>query len=268
VRIGTTLPQFSEDPERPLAAARLAEDAGLDGVFVFDHLWPLGGDRTRPALHSTTLLAAVVAETRHVTVGTLVARVGLVPDAVLTHVFETLARMAGARLVAGLGTGDLANKPENDAYGVPFAPIADRRLQLVNCCRRLREAGVRTWVGGVSPSARALAAAYADGWNGWAVDPSLFEEAVEELRRDAGDRPAPEATWGGQVLVGRTLEEADAKRARHGMRPGLVHGTVDEVAARLRLLADAGATWAVCAPLDAGEPAAVEALAEVRTRLP
>jgi len=33
VRVGLTLPSFQSEPEKVLAVARAAEDAGLDGVF-------------------------------------------------------------------------------------------------------------------------------------------------------------------------------------------------------------------------------------------
>ena len=236
-----------------MAVARRAEAAGLDGVFVFDHLWPIG-QRMRPALHSTTLLGAIAVETERVTLGTLVARVGLVPDAVLVHSLVSLHRMVGGRLVAALGTGDSLNREENEAYGVPFAPVGERVAALVDCCRRLRAAGVTTWVGGRSAAIREVAAAEADGWNGWAIDAGTF----------AAQAPSgPELTWGGQVLIGRTRAEADAKLRAHGARTGLVSGTVDDLRAHLDALAAAGATWAVCAPLDVGtDPGAVEMLSE------
>ena len=141
--IGITLPQFRHDAEAAITVARRAEAAGLDGVFVFDHLWPMG-QRMRPALHSTTLLGALAAETDRVLLGTLVARVGLVPDAVLVHTLVSLHRMTGGRLIAALGTGDSLNREENEAYGVPFAPVADRVASVVDCCRRLRAAGLGT----------------------------------------------------------------------------------------------------------------------------
>jgi len=75
--------------------------------------------------------------------------------------------------------------------------------------------------------------------------------------------PGRELTWGGQVLVGRTPAESEAKIRAHGSRPGLVSGTVDDLARHFEELAAAGASWAVCAPLDVGaDPAAVEMLAE------
>lgn len=255
--IGVTLPQFRHDAEAAIEVARRAEAAGIDGVFVFDHLWPIG-QRMRPALHSLTLLGALVAETRRVALGTLVARVGLVPDAVLVHSLLTLHRMAGDRLIAALGTGDSLNREENDAYGVAFAPVADRVASVTECCRRLRAAGVTTWVGGRSPAVR-TAAAGAGAWNGWGIDIATFEREAASLA------PGTASTWGGQILIGRTPAEAAAKGRAHGTRPGLVAGTVDDLRSHLDALAAAGASWAVCAPLDVGtDPDAVDLLGAIR----
>jgi alkanesulfonate monooxygenase SsuD/methylene tetrahydromethanopterin reductase-like flavin-dependent oxidoreductase (luciferase family) len=259
VRVGITLPQFRHEAEPALATARRAEAAGLDGIFVFDHLWPLGQPE-RPALHSLVLLGALAVETTRVTLGPLVARVGLVPDAVLVHGYVTLHRMVGDRLVVGLGTGDRANRDENLAYGIPFPPAARRLASLGECCRGLRQAGVRTWVGGRSAAVR-RAAAEADGWNAWGADPGTFAAEAALVP------PGRELTWGGQVLVGRTRAEADAKLAAHGGRPNLVAGTVEDLRRHLEALAAAGASWAVCAPLDIGtDPAAVDLVAEAAPR--
>lgn len=253
--IGVSLPQFRHDAEPALDVARRAEDAGLDGVFVFDHLWPLG-QPMRPALHSMTLLGALAAETRRVTLGPLVARVGLVPNALLVHQLVTLHRITGERLIAALGTGDSANRGENEAYGIPFAPVADRVAAVTRCARALRARGVPTWIGGRSAAVRA-AAAEADGWNGWGTDVATFAAEAASIA------PGRELTWGGQVLVARTQAQAEAKLRAHGARPGLVAGTVDDLVEHLRGLASAGASWAVCAPLDIGtDAAAVEMLAE------
>ncbi len=156
MRLGITLPQFRSDPGPALAVASAAEAAGLDGVFVFDHLWPLGQPH-RPALHSYELLAAVAAETAVVAVGTLVARVGLLPDALFLHALRTLHQLAGDRLIAGLGTGDVANQAENVAYGVGYPSMGERRARLVACSRALTGEGVATWVGGRSSAARRMA---------------------------------------------------------------------------------------------------------------
>ena len=44
VRVGLTLPSFQTEPDKVLVVARAAEDAGLDGVFLFDHLFRRRGD--------------------------------------------------------------------------------------------------------------------------------------------------------------------------------------------------------------------------------
>lgn len=258
MRIGTTLPQFQPDVERCLAVAAKAEGAGLDGVFVFDHLWPLG----RPDgdfISMLPLLAAVAAETSRVRVGPLVARVGVVPDAVLIHQLSTVDLIAGGRLIAGLGTGDKLSAAENLAFGVSY-PSADERLATLTSCARLaHERGLEVWLGGRSEPVRRVAQATGSAVNLWGATPDDLRAALV-----AG---APKVTWGGQVLVGRDADEIEAKRTKMGLRPDLVHGTVDEVARHLSAIADAGATWAVCAPLDIGQPGSVETLALVAERL-
>src|SRR5687768_9169533 len=133
MKIGVTLPQFRPRPGPALEAARAADEAGLDGVFVFDHLWAVGNP-DRPALNAWPLLGALTGVTERAVLGTLVARVSLLPDAVLVHKLETVLRMVGPeRLVAGLGTGDKLSEPENVAYGLPYPPASERRAQLADC---------------------------------------------------------------------------------------------------------------------------------------
>jgi alkanesulfonate monooxygenase SsuD/methylene tetrahydromethanopterin reductase-like flavin-dependent oxidoreductase (luciferase family) len=258
VRLGITLPQFREDPEPALAVARRAEAADLDGAFVFDHLWPLHQPE-RPALHSLTLLGALAAETSRITLATFVARVSLLPDAVLVHTLHSLHRMTDGRFIAGLGTGDRNNRDENLAYGVGFPPAEARARQLIDCCRRLRELGVPTWVGGDSERARGIAADEADGWNAWGLTLDRFASLAAEMPERT------EISWGGQILVGRTQLHAAEKLERHGPRPYLVHGTVEDLRRHFSALRDAGASWAVCSPLDVGhDDEAVDLVAEAR----
>lgn len=240
MKVGVTLPQFRHQAGPALDTARRAEAAGLDGVFVFDHLWPLGRP-DRPALHCFTLVAALIAETERLSVGTLVARVGVLPDAVLAHTFATLHRMAGDRLVAGLGVGDAMSRAENLAVGVPFRPRTERLASLVEVCRRLRARGVTTWVGGTSRSTRAIARSEADGVNVWGVSPEVLAEMAAEDAAGPGHGRLGALTWAGQVDLGP-------------LASGDVAGLLQEVAA-------VGATWAVVAPVNAPWPEAVESIA-------
>ena len=238
MRVGLTLPQFQERPEACIEVAKQAEEAGLDGVFTFDHLWAIGRP-DQPSLHGTSLLAALAVETERVRVGTLVARVGLWPDTVLEAMLASADGMASHRLVAGMGVGDRLSKDENLAYGVPFAPASERRASLARCCRNLRRLGIETWVGGLSAGTRAVGRAEADALNMWEVGPAAVAAEV--------DRPdAVEVTWGGRVDLS---------------------GPGDVVGAVLRSLAEAGATWAVVAPIGVPWAEAVEILAGAREAL-
>ncbi len=107
------------------------------------------------------------------------------------------------------------------------------------------------------PGAHDLAGRAADAWNGWGLTPEELAAglaAVREAAERAGRDPAAVAgTWAGQVLVAPDRREAEARLARWG--PGrppaelgrVVAGDPETVLARLRALADAGATWCVLA---------------------
>lgn len=225
MKVGITLPQFRDEPETSLAVARQADEAGLDGVFVFDHLWPIG-QPGRPAMHSLAMLGALAAETTHIGIGSLVARVGLLPDAVLVNALLSVQRMSGGRFVAGLGVGDHLSKAENEAFGVAFAPAAERVRSLVTCARELKAAGVPAWVGGTSQRMHDIAVTESIPLNLWGVD----------VARVAATKGV-EVTWAGQL-------EPDT-----------------DVVAHLRSLEEAGATWAVYAPVHMPWPDAVDRLA-------
>lgn len=222
MRVGVTLPTFRDDALF-IEAAREVERLGLDGVFVFDHLWPMGAPE-RPALSCFPVLGAVAASTGRICFGPLVARVGLVPDEILVAELLSLQRMAPGRLIAGLGTGDSKSAAENRAFGIPFDPPDTRRVALRECARHALAAGIPVWVGGGSPSTVELAVELDAAVNLWEGQPS----AVAALQ------PRCEVTWAGPV-------------ARE----------VPEIVQWLEEVAGAGATWAVCA-----WPDSVEAVAE------
>ena len=89
VKVGVLLPTFRANPADAIGIAIEAEQLGIDGVFVYDHLWPMGRP-DRPALAPFPMLGAIVAATSSLSVGTLVARVGVVPDETLVAEFAAL----------------------------------------------------------------------------------------------------------------------------------------------------------------------------------
>jgi alkanesulfonate monooxygenase SsuD/methylene tetrahydromethanopterin reductase-like flavin-dependent oxidoreductase (luciferase family) len=247
VRLGLTLPTFTTDGKITVTVACQAEAAGIDGVFVFDHLWPMGAPG-RPALSAIPVLGAVAAATSAITIGPLVARVGLLDDDRLVSACRTLAAAAGSgRVIIGLGAGDHLSAAENLAYGLGFPPADERLAAVARVADRLRLAGLTVWIGGTSSAATRTARSHADAHNVW------------------GAWGQGDWTWGGQVLIGRDADDLARRRQRYGDRPGLVSGTAGEVATTLARLAKAGASWAVCAPLDIGDDpdAAVENLTMV-----
>ena len=262
-RLGLCLPSFVEDPAIPLAVARAAEDAGLDGVFVYDHVWREVPPPRRPALECFTLLGAVAMETSHIHVGTLVARASLRPPAVLAHSFETAHRVSGGRLIAAIGAGDSQSREENESFGLEFGTMADRVEALHDAVRASHGRGFPVWVGGQAAALREVVA-LADGWNDWGSAPEEFVRRSELVRTVA---PHAELTWGGLVLVGRDDAHADSKRADRNVGRGVIVGGPERVAAQLQRYADVGATWTIVAPLDASDPENAAVLGRVRELL-
>lgn len=234
MRIGVSLPQFRHDAHAALTAAEQAEELGFDGVFVFDHLWAIGNPE-RPAIPAFPLLGALAQRTSRLDLGTLVARVGLVPDAVLVHELRTVAALAAGRLIAGVGTGDRLSADENRAFGIAYPSASERRDQVARVCDQLRDDGITTWVGGRAERTRLVAIDHADALNLWDVEPPIV----------AAERRI-EVTWG-----------------------GVVPADTDACASLLGSLEAAGATWAVCAPAygsDADPSPALRSLAEAVER--
>jgi alkanesulfonate monooxygenase SsuD/methylene tetrahydromethanopterin reductase-like flavin-dependent oxidoreductase (luciferase family) len=220
MRTGIILPTFRDTPDDAFDTAKRALLAGVDGLFCYDHIWPMGQPE-RPALAPFPVLASLIASLdlpdevgRGPFFGTLVARIGLVPNEVLIGQFRALEHLAPGRIVAGLGTGDRLSEEENLAYGVPFAPAAERRADLVEVARALRSSGMAVWVAGGVAARVAEAVAAGAALNVWDAAPQVVTE------RTAND--GVEVTWAGPA------PKAD-----------------DELRELVMSLAGAGATWAV-----------------------
>ena len=275
--LAVTLPQFTGDPGPALEACVDARRVGFGGAFVFDHFWPLGGPRTRPALECWTLLAAVAAEAGRqpgggFRVGTLVTRAGLRAPAVVARMAATVGEVAGVPPIVGVGRGDVANRAENLAFGLPFGDAAERARAVEDTVAALRgplAAGRRA--GTAPPDPRA-----ARGVGGWqrgrgAGAGRAGRGRLERVGAHAGGagRGAGRGAGGGRGgrsgpgrrrrLLGRA--GAGGGRAAGGRGPAgplgegrppaelarVVAGDPDTVLARLRALGDAGAAWCVLA---------------------
>jgi alkanesulfonate monooxygenase SsuD/methylene tetrahydromethanopterin reductase-like flavin-dependent oxidoreductase (luciferase family) len=230
IRTGIVLPTFRDTPDEAFAAAAEATQEGVDGLFCYDHIWPLG-QPDRPALAPFPVLGALAARLAPRAdgkggpfLGTLVARVGLAPNAALAAQFVALDHLAPGRVIAGLGTGDKMSEQENLAYGIPYPTAAERRTDMVRLGRELIENGIRVWIAG-GPSGRTEEARAAGAaLNLWDAEAAV----VAERRAHAGEM---EVTWAGPPPA-----------------------ATPPLGERVRALHQAGASWVVFGwPVDPGE---------------
>jgi alkanesulfonate monooxygenase SsuD/methylene tetrahydromethanopterin reductase-like flavin-dependent oxidoreductase (luciferase family) len=246
VRLSVTLPQFRYEAAPMLDAARRAEGLGFDGVYVFDHLFPLGSP-DRPIFEGFVALGAVAAATSRITIGTLVVRAPIRPPWTTAKAAWSAQAISGGRLTLGLGAADSMSKPEFAAYGLPFGSAAERIDSVRQTIAALHAPELqlpgfpppKTWIGGRSPAVRAMAAEIADGWNAWGVSADQLTLESAEIREQAG-RPF-EVSWGGQVLLAPDETNLAERLAERDDADRLVAGTPESVAEQLRSLAAAGA---------------------------
>lgn len=210
MKLGVLLPTFSEGADDAFAFARQAALAGLDGVFAYDHLWPMGSP-TRPSLAPFALLGAIARRHEGLVVAPLVARVGVVGTAHLVEQFLTLDALAPGRVIAAMGTGDRLSMEENVAYGVAVLSADERRVLLGEAVRALR-GSMPVWIGGGADATNDLARELGAEINLWDASPAR----LTEVGRTGG------VNWAGPVP--------------------------DDLFATLDAVRDAGASWAVLSP--------------------
>ena len=238
--VSLTAPQFSNSPGPALELARSAASLGFTGIFVFDHLVPLGDPR-RPVLEGAATLGAI-AVTSRTRVGSLVTRASLRDPSITSAIGAALAAIAPGRSVLGLGAGDSMSDNEALRYGMGRPGLTERIVLLEETIELARSAAplLPIWIGGRHPRVRRVAATSADGWNAWGASAEQLTREADELLAEAG-RPMA-VTWGGGVIFApdqKALDEAIA--ARGGIEAldaaGLMAGTPGRVIDHLGALA-------------------------------
>jgi Luciferase-like monooxygenase len=110
------------EPAAVAQIATVAEAAGWEGVFVWDHLWNRTG---APFADPFVTLAAMATATQRARIGTMVTALPRRRPQLVAQAATTLDRLSGGRMVLGLGLGV-------DSYG-EFStfdePAADDRAR-------------------------------------------------------------------------------------------------------------------------------------------
>jgi alkanesulfonate monooxygenase SsuD/methylene tetrahydromethanopterin reductase-like flavin-dependent oxidoreductase (luciferase family) len=189
------------DPRSVVRLGRVAEEAGWDALFVWDHLafvW------NGPSADPWVTLAAVATSTQRILVGTGVTPVARRRPHVLAHEIATLEALSSGRCVFGAGLGGVER--EFGAFGDPTdegvrARMLDEGLDVIRALlsgERLSHRGphyvvddvalettpertVPIWIGGKSSRALERAGRF-DGWFAESCDHERMTMSPDDVR--------------------------------------------------------------------------------------
>lgn len=251
-------------PYRELRSLALAaEEAGLDSVWIYDHLYYHFPDQDPKGVwEGWTIWAALAEATRRVEIGALVLCTAFRNPAVLAKMAVTLDEVSEGRTILGIGAG--WHKPEFDAFGLSFEHKVDQFEEATRIiaplikgesvdfhgvyhtashCTMLPAPSrpIPLLVAGKQPRMLGLVARYADQYNtAWHGHVQSTEERLSALSRaleaEKRDPATLELTAGVNVAfpeLGDAPEESnDAQR--------YLSGSVEEVAAGFRAYRNRG----------------------------
>jgi alkanesulfonate monooxygenase SsuD/methylene tetrahydromethanopterin reductase-like flavin-dependent oxidoreductase (luciferase family) len=203
-----------------VAFAKQAEEIGIDGVWLTDHLYhepyldfrehgyelpaQMQGVRTG-FWEAWTLLAAIASETQNVEIGTLVSNTRFRNPSLLAKMAETVDSISDGRLTFGLGAGDF--RSEHEFLGYPWEyriSQFEEALQIITPLLRgervsyagnfynayeakllprgPRDSGPPLLVGMMrnGPRMQRLAVQYADGWSCWLAFEDSYADGYAE----------------------------------------------------------------------------------------
>ncbi len=249
--------------------AQRAEQAGFDSIWLYDHLLyrPAREEGRQGAEDITigiwecwTMLSALAEAIHRVRLGSLVLCNSFRNPAILAKMAATLDEVSGGRFTLGIGAG--WNRPEYEAFGLPYdhrvsrleealqilrplikegrADFTGKYYQVKDCEIRPRgpsPSGSPILVGGGEPRMLRLVARYADQWNnGYFGGPETFKESQQAMLQACQDVGRDPATLGMTVMA--ALAYKDLIDEPHF--ENYLEGSDDELVAALHGYADMG----------------------------
>jgi probable F420-dependent oxidoreductase len=240
MRLHAVLPNESTavQPERIVELAVLAEEYGIDTVWLPDHLLPPEGyGQTYGGVYEPLVtLTAIASATRRVRLGTSVLVLPMRNPFVVAKQTATLDRLSRGRVLLGVGIG--WDDVEFGSVGADFATRARRTDEAIRLLRHLFDVGHGPFegehyafdagvfeprptrhlpivVGGNSDGALRRAARLADGWQSVHIGPDVFARKRDALRRNANIETGARAAWDETGLEGlvRRAHDFDAAGA-------------------------------------------------------
>jgi probable F420-dependent oxidoreductase len=107
---------------------RIADEAGFDHIWGFDHLIALGSDAAAPIFDGWTALGAMAAITKRARMGLNVTGNLYRHPGLMAKIAVTVDHLSNGRLEFGIGTG--WNEPEFTQFALPFPSAGDRVTML------------------------------------------------------------------------------------------------------------------------------------------
>jgi F420-dependent oxidoreductase-like protein len=120
------------------AVWRIADEAGFDHLWAFDHFNPIFSDVAGDVFEGMTLLAAMAEATSRVRIGLMVAGNTYRHPGVLAKMATTIDHLSGGRLEFALGASGA--EIEHTMLGIPFYTAGERIRRLgeaLTVCRKL-----------------------------------------------------------------------------------------------------------------------------------
>jgi alkanesulfonate monooxygenase SsuD/methylene tetrahydromethanopterin reductase-like flavin-dependent oxidoreductase (luciferase family) len=118
--------QYTDWPSL-LEAGRRADRLGFDGLWTWDHLYPIVGSSDGPILEGYLVLTGWAMATERVRLGLMVGANPFRQPALTTKMVTTLDHISGGRAILGIGAAWF--EEEHTAYGIPFGSGPPERLR-------------------------------------------------------------------------------------------------------------------------------------------